>query len=270
MNRRSFITYSVGAFAFGLPSLSRAQNNTFLGYAELRSLPGQYMQLLSRFSFRDPQGLLWSVPKGYKSDGASIPRAVWALAGGPWAGSYKDAAIIHDYYCDTMSRSWEATHKVFHHGMLARGVDPVEAKIKYEIVDLLGPRWDSTHRWTGKYGKKRLRGATGISFSFDPSKRIARSIASSRQEAWELEVARDVEARIRSEGAANFSSESYAPPTIFDYDVALTEAQQSVDQYATINDRGQVLMPTEQMLQFQTNLSNPALNEIGTLRTPNM
>ena len=85
-------------------------------------------------------GLEWNVPNGYKTDGASVPAALWALYP-PFTGSYRSAAVIHDYYCDNKERSWQDTHKVFYFAMRAANVAEKTAKIMYTAVYLLGPRW---------------------------------------------------------------------------------------------------------------------------------
>jgi len=36
------------------------------------------------------------VPKGFESDGASIPRFAWSIVGHPFSG-YLPAAVVHDY-----------------------------------------------------------------------------------------------------------------------------------------------------------------------------
>jgi hypothetical protein len=38
------------------------------------------------------------IPKGYVTDGASVPRIFWSIFP-PW-GVYGQAAIVHDYLCD--------------------------------------------------------------------------------------------------------------------------------------------------------------------------
>ena len=80
------------------------------------------------------------MPDGYKTDGASVPAALWALYP-PFTGNYRSAAVIHDYYCDTKQRSWQDTHKVFYFAMRAAHVDEKTAKIMYGAVYLFGPRW---------------------------------------------------------------------------------------------------------------------------------
>lgn len=56
----------------------------------------------------------WTVPKGYISDGGSIPEALEPIIGDPWQGVTRTAVWVHDYYCDTKERSQKATHKIFY------------------------------------------------------------------------------------------------------------------------------------------------------------
>ena len=42
-----------------------------------------------------------TVPKGYLTDGASVPRVFWSFIP-PW-GSYGQAAVLHDYLCEYLS-----------------------------------------------------------------------------------------------------------------------------------------------------------------------
>jgi len=43
------------------------------------------------------------IPKGFVSDGASIPRAFWTSAGSPFQPMFLAAAFIHDFIYDTHS-----------------------------------------------------------------------------------------------------------------------------------------------------------------------
>jgi hypothetical protein len=116
----------------------------FEGNLEFRPLEdGRIMQLLRPFKYVDSHGVDWPVPAGTKVDGASIPRVFWSILGWtPYIGKYRDASVIHDYYCQTHLRHWRAVHRVFYDGMLARKVDPIQAKIMYLAVYRFGPRWD--------------------------------------------------------------------------------------------------------------------------------
>lgn len=40
------------------------------------------------------------VPKGYITDGASIPKALWSFVGSPYSPRFMTAAIVHDWHCD--------------------------------------------------------------------------------------------------------------------------------------------------------------------------
>jgi hypothetical protein len=115
----------------------------FTGELVLKALPdGRTMALVQPFGYKDSHGVTWSVAVGTQVDGASIPRVFWSIIGAPFTGKYREASVIHDYYCQTRSRHWKAVHKVFLDGMLARGVDGFKAKLMYLAVYRFGPRWD--------------------------------------------------------------------------------------------------------------------------------
>ena len=40
------------------------------------------------------------VPKGYRTDGASIPQALWGVIGSPFLPQFITAAIVHDFHCN--------------------------------------------------------------------------------------------------------------------------------------------------------------------------
>jgi Protein of unknown function (DUF1353) len=105
---------------------------------------GRDMTLLEDYSYVDPAGLTWLAPKGLKTDGASIPQVAWTIIGGPFEGTYRYAAVIHDAACDRKDRSWEATHEMFYQAMLTSHVAEEKAKIMYAAVYHFGPRWELT------------------------------------------------------------------------------------------------------------------------------
>lgn len=102
---------------------------------------GRDMRLLEDFSYIDPEGKRWLARKGSLIDGASIPRAFWTLIGGPFAGRYRAASVIHDVACVQRSEPWEAVHRMFYHAMLCGGVQPRKARMMYFAVREFGPRW---------------------------------------------------------------------------------------------------------------------------------
>lgn len=105
---------------------------------------GRLMRLEEEFGFIDYRNRDWPVPIGVEVDGASIPRLLWSLAGSPFTGKYRDASVIHDFYCDIRSRTWPEVHRVFYDGMIASGVGVIQAKLFYGAVFFAGPRWPDT------------------------------------------------------------------------------------------------------------------------------
>jgi len=106
---------------------------------------GRRMLLKEDFSFIDSAGVTWLVPKGAVVDGASIPKPFWSIIGGPLEGKYRDASVIHDYYCEAWKkhgRSSKSVHKAFYHAMLASDVPEAKAITMYIAVRKFGPKWN--------------------------------------------------------------------------------------------------------------------------------
>ena len=101
---------------------------------------GREMKTISRITYIDPNGLTWTVPAGTKTDGASTPKATWPMYP-PFAGKYRKAALVHDYYCEKRTRSWEDVHNMFYFALRASGMDVVNSKIMWSAVYMHGPRW---------------------------------------------------------------------------------------------------------------------------------
>jgi hypothetical protein len=99
------------------------------------------MKLLEPFAFKGPDCKVWSVPKGAIVDGASIPQAFWSIIGGPFEGRYRDASVVHDYYCKVRTEPSDQVHEMFYHAMLENGVDSNKAKVMFYAVYWFGPKW---------------------------------------------------------------------------------------------------------------------------------
>jgi hypothetical protein len=100
------------------------------------------MKTLNAFSYKDPRGVVWEVPAGYITNGASVPWGLWNIVGGPYDGPYRDAAVIHDYYTEYKLRSWEDTHRMYYEASIARGVSENRASIMYAGLLVGADRWD--------------------------------------------------------------------------------------------------------------------------------
>ena len=70
-------------------------------------------ELQADFAVIDKRGVQWFVPKGYITDGASIPDALEPLIGDPFAGVTTTGSLVHDKYCDTKEKSQKDTHRIF-------------------------------------------------------------------------------------------------------------------------------------------------------------
>ncbi len=140
--RTLIVVIAAGIVAAPLALAAEPDFGHFIGkfVAEFDGEDGRKVTLTEPYAFVDPEGEEWAVPQGYQTDGASVPAALWALYP-PFTGSYRSAAVIHDYYCDNKERTWQDTHKVFYYAMRAANVAEKTAKIMYGAVYLFGPRW---------------------------------------------------------------------------------------------------------------------------------
>jgi hypothetical protein len=139
------IFFLVGLIALGRILPAHAQEfGAFLDELNVQLLDdGRKLKLLNDYRFRDPQNQIWTAPNGWTVDGASIPRPLWSLIGGPLEGPYRNASVIHDYYCDTKTKTWQDTHLAFYNGMRAAGVGEIKAEAMYYAVYKYGPRWNT-------------------------------------------------------------------------------------------------------------------------------
>ncbi len=145
LSRRSLVASGIALGALAPAWSARAQSGSYFGELLLRPLDdGRLMQLERDFGYRDAANVRWPVPAGTKVDGASIPPAAWPFIGGPWEGRYRNASVVHDYYCDKRNRTTAATHRVFHEAMLTSGVSKWRADVMYTAVRVGGPKWSDT------------------------------------------------------------------------------------------------------------------------------
>ncbi len=79
------------------------------------------MQLQQPFAFVDRRGKRWHVPQDAIVDGASIPRFFWRTIGPPFVGDYRFASVVHDYFCDERTETWQSTHRMFYEASLLGG-----------------------------------------------------------------------------------------------------------------------------------------------------
>ena len=105
---------------------------------------GRQMTLLSELRYIDPDGIVWIAPAGSVVDGASIPRALWSLMGGPFDGKYRNASVLHDVAYDQKTRPWKLCDRMFYNAMRCSGVSATEAKTMYYALYRHGRHWKRT------------------------------------------------------------------------------------------------------------------------------
>jgi hypothetical protein len=137
----SLLVAASGFLVSQSPAGAQSKAGQFTGEIVATLLPdGRNMRLVQQFGYHDKKGRLWEVPAGAETDGASIPSVFW-VTHPPFTGKYRSAAIVHDHYCRTKTRSWQDTHDVFYEAMLAAGVDKRTATVMWGAVYNFGPRW---------------------------------------------------------------------------------------------------------------------------------
>jgi len=122
-----------------------AQSNPwgyYSGEPETRcNADGRTMTLLSELRYTDPHGLAWVAPVGSIVDGASIPRSLWSVMGGPFEGKYRNASVLHDVAYDQHNRPWQDCDRMFYNAMRCSGVSAVEAKTMFYALYRFGHHW---------------------------------------------------------------------------------------------------------------------------------
>ena len=82
-------------------------------------------------------GEVVTVPKGFLTDGASIPRIFWVFVGPPW-GKYGYAAIVHDYLYHIKIYTRKRSDQIFYEAMGVLGVSTWKRRVMFTAVRLVG------------------------------------------------------------------------------------------------------------------------------------
>ena len=102
---------------------------------------GRTMTVMAELSYTDPQGTIWDAPAGSVTDGASIPRYLWSVMGGPFEGKYRNASVLHDVAYEKHNRPWWDCDRMFYNAMRCSGVSASEAKTMYYALYKFGHHW---------------------------------------------------------------------------------------------------------------------------------
>ena len=138
----------------------------YSGYVEARwENDGRNMSLLSELRYTDPNGVVWIAPAGSVVDGASIPRSLWSLMGGPFEGKYRNASVLHDVSYDQHTKPWQECDRMFYNAMRCSGVGAVEAGTMYYALRKFGHHWKAPKASPVKVGEEIVARAEPVNQS---------------------------------------------------------------------------------------------------------
>jgi hypothetical protein len=150
----------VGCAGDKVPAWVRGASKTsnrwghYSGYVEARwENDGRNMTLLNELRYTDPDGVVWIAPSGSVVDGASIPRSLWSLMGGPFEGKYRNASVLHDVSYDQHTKPWQVCDRMFYNAMRCSGVGAVEAGTMYYALRKFGRHWKAPKAAPVKVGE---------------------------------------------------------------------------------------------------------------------
>jgi len=107
----------------------------FIGTLKLEEvIPGEEWMLLDPLSFVRKNGAIYTAEELFHTDGASIPKWLWSLVGGPLSGKYAKSAVIHDKLCRSGIVPRKKADKIFLEAMKADGVAFWKRRAMYMAV----------------------------------------------------------------------------------------------------------------------------------------
>lgn len=115
--------------------------DSFFSPLVLDYIDGRNWQVAEAFSYAVylPEKIFITVPMGFITDFASIPRALWAIL--PPTGKYGKAAVIHDYlYNRANAQGWTKAmaDRVFYDAMGDLGVPQAQRWVMWQAVRAFG------------------------------------------------------------------------------------------------------------------------------------
>lgn len=109
---------------------------SFMTPLDIEYVDGRNYRLLTMFQY-DASGFTVTVPAGFLTDFASVPKILWNLL--PPTGQYGKAAVVHDYLYRTPGLvSKEIADATFLEAMGVLGVPWITRHLLYRAVSLFG------------------------------------------------------------------------------------------------------------------------------------
>jgi len=107
-----------------------------------RDIKERPFELITPFDYHvgeEGSGDVITVPAGYRTDFASVPRIFWRII--PPVGRYGKAAVVHDWLYDTESRPRKEADKIFLEAMEVLEVPKWKRKAMYYAVRWFASRY---------------------------------------------------------------------------------------------------------------------------------
>jgi hypothetical protein len=80
----------------------------------------------------------YTIPAGFRTDFASIPRFALSLMGSPVRKEYRRASLVHDFLCVTKMATRASADRIFYEILLEDGTKKRQALLMYLAVIVWG------------------------------------------------------------------------------------------------------------------------------------
>jgi len=110
----------------------------FVGEIILKKIDYKSYEVCEELWYITKVGVRIIVPKGFLTDGASIPRLAWRIIGSPFTGKYTGGSLVHDwlYHTQTCTRSY--ADSIFKEAMEVSGVSWLKRNSMWLAVRTFG------------------------------------------------------------------------------------------------------------------------------------
>ncbi len=124
-------------------------NFNLLEDLEIHSLKPLHFRLKKSLVVKTDEEFIYKkeiyIPKGFITDGMSIPKWLQPIIGEPFEGNTLRAAIVHDYLCHCKCETQAFSHGIFREILKLDGVSAWRRKVAYLAVvaynRLRNPKW---------------------------------------------------------------------------------------------------------------------------------
>ena len=103
---------------------------------------GGVVSLVEPFSFIGADGSLYTIPAGFESDGASVPRFFWRFMSPKFDSLTLEASVMHDFGYERHIGTRAQVDAKYYSDLVAYGYPRWKAKVTYYAVRIFGgPHW---------------------------------------------------------------------------------------------------------------------------------